>query len=115
MTNIIDEIEKAQMKKSLPGLNVGDTIRISKTIIEGKKSRTQRFEGSIVRITGSASRKSVVIRKIMGGVGVEKTYVLHSPLITDIEIVQRCKVRRSRLYYLRDRVGAKANRLKAKT
>jgi len=115
MTNIIDEIEKKQLKKNLPSINVGDTIRVSKTIVEGKKSRTQRFEGTVVRITGSSSRKSIVIRKTMGGVGVEKTYLLHSPLITDIEIIQRCKVRRSRLYYLRERVGAKANRLKAKT
>jgi large subunit ribosomal protein L19 len=115
MTNIIDEFEKKQQKENLPEINVGDTIRVSKTIVEGKKQRTQKFEGSVVRLTGSSSRASVVIRKIIGGVGVEKTYLLHSPLLTNIEIIQRSIVRRARLYYLRDRVGAKANRLKAKT
>lgn len=115
MTNIIDEFEKKQQKENLPEINVGDTIRVSKTIVEGKKQRTQKFEGSVVRLTGSSSRASVVIRKIIGGVGVEKTYLLHSPLLTKIEIIQKSIVRRARLYYLRDRVGAKANRLKAKT
>jgi large subunit ribosomal protein L19 len=114
MSLIIEAIEKEQMKESVPSLNVGDTIRVSKTIVEGKKQRTQKFEGTIVKITGSNSSKSITIRKIIDKIGVEKAYLLHSPLLTDIEIIQRSKVRRSKLYYLRDRVGAKANRLKVK-
>jgi large subunit ribosomal protein L19 len=114
MSKIIEAIEKEQMKESLPELNVGDTVRVSKTIVEGKKKRTQKFEGTIVKIQGSNASKSITIRKIMDKIGVEKAYLLHSPLLTNIEIIQRSKVRRSRLFYLRERVGAKANRLKVK-
>ena len=110
---IIDKIEKKQMKKQVPHLKVGDQIRIFKLIREGKKERLQRFEGTIIKIRGSNSRKSIRIRKVMDGVGVEKVFLIHTPLVDKIEILQRSKVRRAKLYYLRKRIGSKANRLKA--
>ena len=98
---IIDKIEKKQMKKQVPHLKVGDQIRIFKLIREGKKERLQRFEGTIIKIRGSNSRKSIRIRKVMDGVGVEKVFLIHTPLVDKIEILQRSKVRRAKLYYLR--------------
>ena len=112
--NIIESIEKEQMKKNVPHVRVGDQVRVAKIIVEAKKKRTQRFEGTIIKIQGANSRKSITIRKIIGGVGVEKTFLLHSPLLPEVEIVKRSVVRRAKLYYLRDRIGAKANRLKVK-
>jgi large subunit ribosomal protein L19 len=114
MSKTIIEFEKSQEKKSLPSVQVGDTINVSKVIIEGKKKRIQKFEGTVVKLQGSSSRRSVTIRKIIGGVGVEKSFLLHSPLLSDIKTIRRSKVRRAKLYYLRDRIGAKANRLKAR-
>lgn len=113
MTVIITEFEKSQMKDSLPELNVGDTIEIHKLIVEGKKERIQRFEGILIKKTGKYSRESVTVRKIIDKIGVEKTYLLHSPTLKEIKVIKRGKVRRSRLYYLRDRVGAKATRVKS--
>ncbi|MBG91052.1 MAG: 50S ribosomal protein L19 [Actinobacteria bacterium] len=114
---IIEEIEKSQMKDSeIPNIRVGDTVRVAKLILEGKKKRIQRFEGTVIKMTGRLSRKSMTIRKVLSGnYGVEKSFLLHSPLLSEITIIEAKKVRRARLYYLRDRVGAKANRLKARS
>ena len=109
----IQEIEKSQMKKNPPSIKIGDIVIVSKTIVEGKKKRTQRFEGTVIKMKGELSRKNFTVRKILDGIGVEKTFLLHSPLVTDVKRIQRSKVRRAKLYYLRDRVGSKANRLKA--
>ena len=114
MSNKITEIEKAQLKENVPDIHVGDIVVVSKSIIEGKKKRIQKFKGTIIKIQGSLSNKSFTVRKIIDGEGVEKSFLLHSPLVKEIEISQRSKVRRSKLYYLRDRVGAKANRLKVR-
>ena len=115
MTNqLIEDFEKSQMKKNVPHVRVGDKVRISKTIVEGKKKRTQKFEGTVIKVQGKHTRLSIVVRRIMGGVGVEKSYLVHSPLVTKIEILNQSIVRRARLTYLRDRVGARANRLKVK-
>ena len=111
---IIDNIEKEQLKESVPDINVGDTVVVHKTIVEGKKKRIQRFQGTIIKIKGSNSRKSFTVRKIIDGVGVEKIFLIHSKLVDKVEILKRSKVRRSKLYYLRERVGSKANRLKPK-
>ena len=111
-SKLIEAIEKENLKTDLPQLNIGDGITLHKTIIEGKKQRTQRLEGTIVKIKGSNNRKSITLRKIIDGVGVEHTFQVHSPLVTKIDVTQRSKVRRAKLYYLRKRVGAKANRLK---
>lgn len=111
---IIDEIEKAQLKESVPDLAVGDIVVVHKSIVEGKKQRIQKFKGTIIKIQSGSVRKSFTVRKIVNGKGVEKSFLLHSPLVVDVEVLQRSKVRRARLYYLRDRVGSKANRLKVK-
>ncbi len=113
MSQIIQDIEKEQLIAGVPELNIGDLVEISKTITEGKKERVQKFQGTVVKIQGSLSRKTATLRKIIDGVGLEKTYLLHSPLNKKIEVLKKSKVRRSKLYYLRGRVGAKANRLKA--
>lgn len=112
---IIEEIEKSQLKtEGLPQINVGDSVNVSTTIIEGKKKRIQRFEGTIVKIQGALSRMSFTVRRVIDRVGVEKSFLLHSPLVTEIKIVRRGKVRRARLNYLRERVGVRATRVKAK-
>lgn len=112
-SKIIEAIEKENLKTDLPKLQIGDSVTLFKTIIEGKKQRSQRLEGTIVRMKGSNTRKSITLRKIIDGVGVEHTFQVNSPLVTKISVTQRSKVRRAKLYYLRKRVGAKANRLKA--
>ena len=98
--------------ESFSSVNVGDTVVVHKEISEGKKSRIQRFQGLIIKRTGQFSRSSVTIRKIVDGIGVEKTFLLSSPLIKNIEVVSRGKARRARLNYLRDRKGKAALRVK---
>ena len=110
----IEQFEKTQMKENPADIHVGDTVIVHKIIVEGKKKRTQRFQGTVIKKQGSLSRASFTVRKIVEGVGVEKLFLLHSPLVPKIEIVKRSKVRRAKLYYLRKRIGARANRLKVK-
>ncbi len=110
---LIVEIEKEQMKPDVPGVRVGDTVKISSLIREGKKERLQAFEGVVVRRTKIRTRDTVVLRKIVDKVAVEKSFLVHSPLVKTIEITQRGKVRRARLNYLRERIGIKANRIKS--
>lgn len=112
---LIDEIEKAQMKESVPSFGVGDTIRVFSAVVEGKKRRIQRFEGTVIKKSGYLSRESFTVRRIIDKVGVERTFLIHSPLVENIEVIKQGIVRRARLYYLRDRVGAKANRVKTKS
>ena len=112
---LIDEIERAQMKESVPSFGVGDTIRVFYAVLEGKKRRIQRFEGTVIKRSGYLSRESFTVRRIIDKVGVERTFLLHSPLVDNIEVIKEGVVRRARLYYLRDRVGAKANRVKIKS
>ncbi|MAQ63896.1 MAG: 50S ribosomal protein L19 [Rickettsiales bacterium] len=115
MTNKeIQEFEKSQCKENVPSIKVGDSVIVHKVIMEGKKQRTQRFQGTVIKKKGSLSRESFTVRKIIDGVGVEKTFLLHSPLVPKVDILKEAKIRRAKLYYLRDRVGAKANRLKVK-
>ena len=113
-SQIIEDIEKKQLKGSVPDLRVGDMVIVHKIIMEGKKKRTQKFQGTIIKIKGHLSRLSFTVRKVIDGEGVEKTFLIHSPLVSKVETIQHSKVRRSKLYYLRDKVGAKANRLKVK-
>lgn len=114
MTNIIEQLESEQIKKNTPSFRVGDQVRVGQTIVEGKKSRVQFFEGTVVRQTGIRSRAKFTVRKVIDSVGVEKTYLLNSPLVDSVKVTRKGKVRRARLYYLRERVGAKANRIKAR-
>ena len=111
---IIDEIEKSQMKDSIPTIGIGDTVVVDKFIVEGKKKRIQKFEGTVIARSGTRSRDAITVRKVVDGVGVEKTYFLHSELVSNVTVKRQGKVRRARLYYLRDRIGSKATRIKAK-
>lgn len=113
-SQIITDIENSQLKETVPQFNVGDTVIVSTAIIEGKKRRIQKFEGTVVKTSGTRVRESFTVRRIIDKVGVEKTFLLHSPLVENIVVVRRGIARRARLHYLRDRVGAKANRMKAK-
>lgn len=111
--NLVEKIEQAYLKKKLPDFGPGDTVRVFAKIKEGEKERLQAFEGVVLRKRGSGSSSSVTVRKISYGVGVERIFPLHSPVIDRIEIVQKGKVRRARLYYLRKLTGKKA-RIQAK-
>ncbi len=104
----VREIEKTALKENIPPFNVGDTVRVDVEIIEGDKTRTQAFEGVVIARKGAASRATFTVRRIASGVGVERTFPLHSPRIVAIEVIRRGKVRRAKLYYLRKRAGRAA-------
>ena len=106
MNNIIKNIEDAQMKAEVPQFNVGDTVRVSAKIKEGNRERTQVFEGTVLKKQGTGVRATFTVRKISNGVGVEKTWPLHSPIVE--KVVRRGKVRRAKLNYLRERTGKSA-------
>ncbi len=112
--NVIDEIEKEQMKKDLPQFNVGDTVKVYLNIIEGEKERIQVAEGAVIARKGGGIRETFKIRKVSYGIGVERTFPLHSPRIEKIEVIRKGQVRRAKLYYLRKRKGKKAKIKEAK-
>lgn len=105
---IIKEIEAAELKAEVPEFNVGDTIKVHNKIKEGNKERIQIFEGTVIKRQGGSNRETFTVRKNSNGVGVEKTWPLHSPNVEKIEVVRKGKVRRAKLFYLRDRVGKAA-------
>lgn len=105
---IIKSIEAAQIKQDVTDFNVGDTIKVYAKIKEGNRERVQAFEGTVIKRQGGSCRETFTVRKNSNGVGVEKTWPLHSPTIEKIEVIRRGKVRRAKLNYLRDRVGKKA-------
>jgi len=108
MSELIDSIERRQLRRELPAFRMGDRVRVHFQVIEGNRRRTQVFEGIVIRRQGSGARRTFTVRKISFGVGVERTFPLHSPKIERLEIVARGQVRRARLYYLRGRVGRRA-------
>lgn len=108
MSNIIREIEAEQLKENITDFHVGDTIKVYGKIKEGNRERIQIFEGTVLKRQGGSNRETFTVRKTSNGIGVEKTWPLHSPNVEKIEVVRRGKVRRARLNYLRDRVGKKA-------
>ncbi|MCI8365390.1 MAG: 50S ribosomal protein L19, partial [Eubacterium sp.] len=108
MNEIIRKIEAEQMKAEIPEFHVGDTVKVSAKVIEGSRERTQVFEGVVLKRQGGSSRETFTVRKNSNGIGVEKTWPLHSPIVEKIEIVRLGKVRRAKLNYLRDRVGKAA-------
>ena len=108
MNEIIRKIETEQLKESVPSFNVGDTVRVSAKIKEGNLERIQVFEGTVIKRQNGGLRETFTVRKNSNGVGVEKTWPLHSPSVVDVQVVRRGKVRRAKLYYLRDRVGKAA-------
>ena len=109
--NLIDQIEAGELKKEAPAVRIGDTVRAHIRIVEGEKERTQVFEGIVIRLHGGGARETMTVRKVSFGVGVERILPLHSPRLVKVEVVKRAKVRRAKLYYLRELRG-KAARLK---
>ena len=108
MNEIIKNIEAEQLKKEVPQFNVGDTVRVHALIKEGNRERIQIFEGTVIKKQNGSNRETFTVRKLSNGVGVEKTWPLHSPNVEKVEVVRHGKVRRAKLYYLRDRVGKAA-------
>ena len=108
MNQIIREIEAEQLKDKVDEFNVGDTVKVYGKIKEGNRERIQVFEGTVLKKQGGSNRETFTVRKVSNGVGVEKTWPMHSPNVERIEVVRRGKVRRAKLNYLRERVGKKA-------
>ena len=108
MNTIIAEIEKEQLNNNAPEFNTGDTVRVYNKIKEGNRERVQVFEGTVKKIQGGSNRTTFTVRKISNGVGVEKTWPLHSPLVEKVEVVRMGKVRRAKLNYLKGLTGKKA-------
>ena len=108
MNDIIKNIESAQLKAEVPEFRVGDTVRVHALIKEGNRERIQIFEGTVLKRQGGSTRETFTVRKSSNGVGVEKTWPLHSPHVVKVEVIRQGKVRRAKLNYLRDRVGKAA-------
>lgn len=108
MHEIIESIEKEQLKATVDEFNVGDTVKVYGKIKEGTRERIQIFEGTVMKRQGGSNRETFTVRKTSNGIGVEKTWPLHSPNVEKIEVVRRGKVRRAKLTYLKNRVGKKA-------
>ena len=108
MNDIIKKIEAEQLKAEVPAFNVGDTVRVYGKIKEGNRERVQVFEGVVLKRQGGGARETFTVRKNSNGIGVEKTWPLHSPNVEKVEVIRRGKVRRAKLNYLRDRVGKAA-------
>ena len=115
MNDIIRKIEAEQLKENVPQFNVGDTVKVYGKIKEGNRERIQVFEGTVLKKQGGSTRETFTVRKFSNGVGVEKTWPLHSPNVEKVEVVRRGKVRRAKLNYLRNRVGKRAKNYLNKT
>jgi large subunit ribosomal protein L19 len=108
---LMNKAVEASMKKDIPTFNIGDTVNVSVLIVEGDKQRTQVFSGTVISRRGSGVSESFVVRRLVNGEGVERTFPLHSPKVAGVEVVRHGQTRRAKLYFLRDRVG-KATRLR---
>ena len=112
MSNIIDQIEKENMKENVAQFNIGDTVKVGVKIKEGDKERIQGYEGVVIARKNGGIRETFTVRKISNGVGVERTFPLHSPLVASVEVVRKGAPRRAKLYYVRDLTG-KAAKIKS--
>jgi len=112
--NIIKNIEEKQLKKKVPAFRVGDTVTVSVKILEEGKEREQAFSGIVIARQGADLKESFTVRHVSGGYGVEKVFLLHSPRVVKIKVLRSGKVRRAKLYYLRERVGKRATKVKEK-
>lgn len=108
MSQIIKAIEQEQMRTDLPDIKIGDIVKVSVKVIEGTRERLQIFEGYVIARKGGGLNETIIVRRVSFGIGVERTFPVHSPKIASIEVVRHSKVRRSKLYYLRDRIGKRA-------
>ena len=106
--NLIDAINQEQLRNDIPDFKIGDTVQVHYKVVEGTRERIQVFEGVVIKKQGGGNRATFTVRKKSSGVGVERTWPLHSPRIDSIQVVRRGKVRRAKLFYLRDRVGKAA-------
>ena len=106
--NVLDEVVQDQLRTDLPELAPGDTVRVSAKVVEGNRERIQVFEGTVMRMRGGGIARSITVRKIASGVGVERTFMVNSPRIEKIEVVRHGEARRAQLYFLRKRVGKAA-------
>ena len=113
MTNVIDELGAATKRDDLPAFRAGDSLKVHVRVVEGNRSRIQVFQGVVIRRQGGGIRETFTVRKVSFGVGVERTFPVHTPVVEKIEVVTRGDVRRAKLYYLRDRTG-KAAKIKEK-
>lgn len=109
--NKLDAFAREQLKETVPSFNIGDTVRVHNLIKEGTRERIQMFEGTVIARHGGGISETFTVRRVAYGVGVEKTFPIHSPHVVQVDVVRRGKVRRAKLYYLRDRVG-KASKVK---
>ncbi|HHT66248.1 MAG: 50S ribosomal protein L19 [Caldicoprobacterales bacterium] len=111
--NIIKTLEQEQLRKDMPEFSIGDTVRVFVKVVEGTRERLQAFEGTVIKRNGGSISETFTVRRVSYGVGVERTFPIHSPRIDRVEVVRKGKVRRAKLYYLRNRVG-KAAKIKEK-
>ncbi len=106
--NVIEQLEKEQQKDKVPTLRAGDSVRVHAKVVEGTRERIQVFEGTVIRVTGGGLRRNFTVRRVTHGVGVERTFMIHSPRIDKIDVLRHGDVRQGRLYYLRGKVGREA-------
>jgi large subunit ribosomal protein L19 len=106
--NVIQQLEKEQQKDKVPALRAGDTVRVHAKVVEGTRERIQVFEGIVIRVTGGGLRQNFTVRRVTHGVGVERTFLIHSPRIDKIDVLRHGDVRQGRLYYLRGKIGKEA-------
>jgi len=112
--NTLDHVEGAYLRDDIPSFGPGDTVKVNVRVVEGGRERIQTFEGNVIARDGGGLRETFTVRKISFGVGVERIFPVHAPIIASIEVVRKGDVRRAKLYYLRDRVGSRATRIKEK-
>ena len=108
MSEIIRSIEKAQLRTDLPEFGIGDTVRVFVKVVEGSRERLQAFEGVVIAMRNGGIRETFTVRRVSYGIGVERTFPMHSPRVDHVEVIRSGKVRRAKLYYLRGRVGKAA-------
>jgi large subunit ribosomal protein L19 len=111
--NTVDQVEAGYLRDDIPDIAAGDTVRVHVRVVEGGRERIQVFEGVVIARSGGGVRETITVRKVSFGVGVERIFPIHAPIVQKFEVIRRGKVRRAKLYYLRDRVG-KATRIKEK-
>jgi large subunit ribosomal protein L19 len=112
---LMEKIEAAQLRSDRPELRPGDTVEVAVRVIEGDKERQQKFRGEVINVRGAGARKTFTVRKISDGIGVERTFPLHSPVVGEIKVLKHSKVRRAKLFYLRDKTGKAARLTERKT
>lgn len=108
MSRLIEELEQDYLKSDVPEFRVGDTVRVHARVREGTRDRVQVFEGTVIRRRGGGVNENFTVRRLSGDIGVERTFLVHSPIVTEVEVVRHGHVRRAKLYYLRDRIGRAA-------